>query len=200
MIYALVDELKDASDDYLGWGSDFGKARHLLDEIRTYLPGITLALVVDEAQNIAHMYSQAFRDASASISRSAMRELDSILVGNGYVIYSGTGLTEKAVEDNTGSNAARIVPSSTRTCSHTKAFDSRDAQSAYISKYLLPRLKNSPSGKLLLDRAWDWLRGRYFPVPMHMTFANISPQASFHCVFRWMPDFEFLSLSSQIIE
>jgi hypothetical protein len=182
-LYTVVNALKEASNEYLGWGDDFGKARELLDEISAYLPGISLALVVDEAQNIARMYREAFGDNSSSMTRSVLHELDGVLSRKGYVIYSGTGLIEKDVLDNTSSNVARVGMTTTQSYSQTKAFDSRDAQSMYILRYLPLYLRDSPSSRLLLGRAWDWLCGRYFLVLPYTTLANISSKASFHCIF-----------------
>ena len=41
------------------------------------------------------------------------------------------------------------------------AFDSELAQWTYILQYLPPHYADTPSGKMLLSRAWDWLCGRY---------------------------------------
>ena len=44
------------------------------------------------------------------------------------------------------------------------AFDDRNRQRAYILSYMPPHVSQSDSGRILIDRAWNYCRGRYVPL------------------------------------
>jgi hypothetical protein len=197
----LAATLRFASDDFVNVDDKVdGPASKLLDDIGEYLPGISLVAVVDEVQTIASLYKEAFKNDN-NPPRAVLREWDSLISESRIprVIYAGTGLTEKDIEACTFSNVARFGALKTQTYSKTDAFDSQNAQFAYMSKFLPSPLKDSPDGELLLYRAWNWLRGRYFLLLTHTSGPNISSKASFYCNLHGIPDLELVSFSPHII-
>ncbi|KAL1742980.1 hypothetical protein HDZ31DRAFT_41959 [Schizophyllum fasciatum] len=69
------------------------------------------------------------------------------------VIITGTSLDQTPFP-RSGSTRYRLY-------TDTGSFDSREVQRAYILRYLPPSFAKSASGRLLLDRMWIWLKGRY---------------------------------------
>jgi hypothetical protein len=158
----LTEKLSQAGNSYLvGWGG-LQKVYELSNDIKQkFLPGNIFYTVVDESQTAAKRYTDAFRSYYyPSLSRSVLYELNRVTSQTvDCIIYSGTGIAVQDTEETIGDNVAKFLPY--QIFQRTDAFDSRDAQTRYILKFLPPHLKDSPSGKLLLDRAWTWLRGRY---------------------------------------
>ncbi|KIK65247.1 hypothetical protein GYMLUDRAFT_39611 [Collybiopsis luxurians FD-317 M1] len=54
-------------------------------------------------------------------------------------------------------------------CSDTGSFDSPDSQRRYISQFLPPDFESSAKGQVLLDRMWQWLRGRHRYTASYLT-------------------------------
>jgi len=157
----LTSILNKASDEYLGVSGP-GEASTLSSNIYDdYLPLSPLYFVLDEAQRPARLFKEAYRSAvDTSMERPILREIVSAWDIPGYTIVSGTGLSIKEVQEAVQSQVVKPdVPWRTRT--KTGAFDSRQAQSCYISRYLPPHLVHSDSGQALLRRSWSWLHGRF---------------------------------------
>jgi hypothetical protein len=153
--------LNKASDNYLGVKKTTAEKQEVTNLLRD-IEGITSArlyLVLDEAQIPARLYRGAYRSADTSKERPILREILSAWDQLGYTIVAGTGLSVKEVKELVDSTVAKLVVR-WRTCTKTGAFDSPEAQSSYISRYLPPHLLQNDHGRLL-DRCWSWLRGRY---------------------------------------
>jgi hypothetical protein len=162
MFLQLTETLSEASDKYLGVKSTGGEAIRLMAHINHDYISAPLYFVLDEAQIPARLYREAYRsDAKPSTERPILREILSAWKITPYIIVSGTGLSEKEVQDVVGSQVAKTDIQEWLTCTNTGAFDSLEVQSAYISRYLPHHLVQSDSGQLLLRRCWSWLRGRY---------------------------------------
>jgi hypothetical protein len=156
---SLTVILNKASNTFLGVHGEEGEACRLSVEIRKRFIPHKLYLVLDEAQVPAR--SLRASAAEPSIQRPILREILSAWEQQRYIIVvAGTGLSVKEMKEAVGSRIVKPdIPWRTRT--HTGAFDSREAQSDYVSRYLPPHLVQSDSGRLLLQRCWSWLRGRY---------------------------------------
>jgi hypothetical protein len=157
----LTQVLNTAGDMYLGVNGPGGEAVTLMEEIDRRFISNPLYFVLDEAQLPARLYREAYRSATdTSRQRPILREILSAWVIKGYTIISGTGLSVKEVEEATGSQVVKGDVLRWLTVTQTGAFDSPEAQSSYISRYLPRYLLQSDSGRSLLCRCWSWLRGR----------------------------------------
>ena len=123
-------------------------------------------LVLDEAQDAARMYTQAFLAKTGNIHRSALSALittlDSALEALlPHKIITGTGLNLDQVRGEVRSGSGKI--GEIEVVHDTGSFLTKEDQSAYIMQYLWPGTKEgelADDAKRLLRRAWRWLRGR----------------------------------------
>ena len=151
--------LNKANDDYL-----VNVCGCLSVDIRSeYLPSMKLYIVVDEAQEAARKYPNAFKSYTNKnqcqpLLQCIMHAFDERCIGP--TIISGTGLSMKIVSQAIESRVFK-VPAGNWTVNKVGTFDSKPAQQKYIEQYLPPRYADTPSGKALLTRAWEWLHGRY---------------------------------------
>ena len=93
----LTTRLNKASDFYLGVDGP-GEAFMLSDNIHRYI-STDLYFVLDEAQRPARLFTEAYRSGDTSMARPILREIVSAWNIKGYIIISGTGLSEKEVQD-----------------------------------------------------------------------------------------------------
>jgi hypothetical protein len=144
--------LNKASDEYLGV-TGLGEADRVSHEISKIVPG-RLYFVLDEAQRPAGLY------IDHSKPRPILCEILSAWGKTGHIIVAGTELSQKEAQEVVSSPVVKTnIPWRIRT--QTGAFESFEAQSAYISRYLPPHfLVDTPSGQSLLRRCWSWLQGR----------------------------------------
>jgi len=186
--------LDNANDRYLN-----REGKILSRDIRTeYLASIRdFYIVLDEAQLAAKSCTEAFRsyvdpNQSCPLLQVIMHTFHDLRLGP--TIISGTGLSGKIV------NKAMGVAKQGKgflTVSKIGAFDSQLTQQTYIRQYLPSFYVDTPSGEALLNRAWDWLRGRYVFMYLCASFANKTHlKASFYCEFHSTPTERFLMLAT----
>jgi len=152
----LTSILNKASNEYLGVKGT-REANKLSSRIsHRGLP--RLYFILDEAQIPARLHRDAYRSANDdSMQRPILGEIVSAWDKRGHIILSGTGLSMKEVQDAVGSQVLKNDILRPTICTKTGAFDSPEAQSSYISRYLLPNYVQGISGQSLLDRCWSWL-------------------------------------------
>jgi len=155
----VARDLANASEAYL-----LGVANTTMQWILECLPIDSLYVVLDEAQRAAKLYREAFRSRTKPmeprpILHCLVRSIDGLGV-HLRTIISGTGLSMKLVSAALDSRMAKPLPEP-EIINLIGAFDSKPVQHAYVLKYLPPGYGDTPSGKRLLNRVWDWLRGRY---------------------------------------
>ena len=154
----MMNILSDASDEYLD-----DACLDLAWNIRSkYLLIIPFYIVLDEAQLATGTCTGAFRsDVDLMQSQPLLQIIMHLFahLGIGTTIVSGTGLSLKIVSQPRPRVA--MLPKVAYTVTQISAFDSELAQWTYILQYLPPHYTDTPSGKVLLNQAWDWLCGRY---------------------------------------
>jgi hypothetical protein len=74
------------------------------------------------------------------------------------IIIAGTGLSLTSVQKDSTSVIGKTVGDFV-IWSNTGGFNTQDSQSQYICD----KLEGKVLPQQVLDRAWHWLRGRYFP-------------------------------------
>jgi hypothetical protein len=118
--------------------------------------------IIDEAQQAGRQYTHAFADGEGNNSRPVLRAIIRYLVPFRFcrIIISGTGFSHKHFETVVISATGRD-PRQWSTEHDVGDFGDREKQMAYVSAYLPPKFLCSKSGKLLQQRIYDWLRGRY---------------------------------------
>ncbi|KAF8824264.1 hypothetical protein HHX47_DHR8000440 [Lentinula edodes] len=133
---------------------------NLADEIQSTweMPaGDFFYIVVDEANVASRMHEEAFEDQCGrypilkEIIRSLRRRMGSLPV---KFIVSGTIIPEEHFQSNVGEW------DDFHWCSDTGSFDDREEHCRYVTKFLPPKFATSVPGQALLDRMWQWLRGR----------------------------------------
>jgi hypothetical protein len=192
----MTKTLKNANDEYLDDAGQF-----LSRDIRTeYLASIhDFYIVLDEAQLAAKSCTEAFRsyvdpNQSRPLLQVIMHTVHDLRLGP--TIISGTGLSGKIVNKAMESRVAK-QGKGFLTVSKIGAFDSQLTQQNYIRQYLPSFYVDTPSGEALLNRAWDWLRGRYVFMYLCASFANKTHlKASFYCEFHSTPTERFLMLAT----
>ena len=134
-----------------------------LDSVRRILGVTPLFIVIDEAQALAHQYSQYFCSSNNPRSpRPVIRNL--VEVWSQHVrnmIISGTGLSMKSLEDALHSVIAKDRRGGTVPVTDLGAFESDVNQRAYFKRYLPPRFLTTQSGERLASRIVFWLHGRF---------------------------------------
>ncbi|KAJ3849165.1 hypothetical protein EV368DRAFT_85820 [Lentinula lateritia] len=134
---------------------------NLADEIQSTweIPaGDFFYIVVDEANVASRMHEEAFEDQCGrypilkEIIRSLRRRMGHLPV---KFIVSGTIIPEEHFQSNVGEW------DDFRWCSDTGSFDDREEHRRYVTKFLPPKFVISVPGQALLDRMWQWLRGRH---------------------------------------
>ena len=158
---ALLDVLKDAGDAYL-----LRRTQEVRDRLSALQNGFGLDkkfyLIVDEVQVALHRLDTCFRsDQNKSTNRPVLKPLIRTwqdLVTSMPIIVAGTSLSIDLINEPVGSAVMKrgaFSPVAT-----TGAFDDRDLQLAYILRYMPPHLSKSDSGQALINRAWNYCRGR----------------------------------------
>lgn len=120
--------------------------------------------VLDEVQaTIAPLSGRLgeFMSESSKAKRPILREIwlfwSRVLDQNMHLVLSGTGIEFQSLEDTLSSIACK--ERGYKIVRDIGAFNSREAQTKYIKRYL-PAAWDEPQWKEFLDRAWGWLRGR----------------------------------------
>ncbi|KAJ3848715.1 hypothetical protein EV368DRAFT_86306 [Lentinula lateritia] len=115
-------------------------------------------IVIDEANVASQKHNGAFEDEHGrypllkEIIRSWKRRMGHLPI---KFIVAGTVIPQEHFRSNTGEWDEFWW------CSNTGYFEDPENHRRYISQFLLPQFEKSNTGRLLLDRMWHWLRGRY---------------------------------------
>lgn len=163
-LFAKVsDLLKDASDDYLMVTIPTEVKERLVASQEKYKLDTDFYLILDEAQRAIEELVGCFRSESKKlVNRPVLRPIISAWSAAADekfpIIISGTGLSIDIVNEVVGS--AILKPAPFGRVTRTGAFDTRERQLDYISRYMPPHIAESESGKELLERAWTYARGR----------------------------------------
>ena len=158
---ALSKILTDASNNYLGMGAREING-YLSQVLERYQLGRRFYLVLDEAQYTHGKagLDRCFRsESNMSTLRPVLRPiLKSWIEAVEFpVILSGTGISMAVVSDviaslkSTGFNVVKSIG----------AFDNQELQKRYMLRYMPPKYAESESGAFLIERAWNFIRGRY---------------------------------------
>ncbi|KAJ7159582.1 hypothetical protein C8R46DRAFT_371984 [Mycena filopes] len=112
--------------------------------------------VLDEAQVAATHLSRAFEPEPTThpILVEILRCWDSHWPQPASFVIAGTDVPLKVMERWKDSTDLRWT-------SDTGAFDDRSLQDAYLRRFLPPALFESSPGQVLLERIWQWTRGRH---------------------------------------
>ncbi|KAJ7152447.1 hypothetical protein C8R46DRAFT_1121262 [Mycena filopes] len=112
--------------------------------------------VLDEAQNAATHLPRAFEPEPTThpILVEILRCWDSHWPQPASFVVAGTDVPLKVMERWKDSTDLRWT-------SNTGTFDDQSLQDAYLRRFLPPELLESSPGQLLLDRIWQWTRGRH---------------------------------------
>ncbi|KAG7087854.1 hypothetical protein E1B28_013792 [Marasmius oreades] len=144
-------------------------------EIALILPGFNkqdrlIRIVVDEAQEAANLFPHAF---SSSINtqrrRPVLRELlfvwSSHLMAPGKskshytFVITGTGMSKELIVDALSSTTMK--PAEFKEYKTIGSFDQQVNQMKYIKRFIPQCIWDTFVGKILMDRMWYWLEGRY---------------------------------------
>ncbi|KAJ3884538.1 hypothetical protein GG344DRAFT_83873 [Lentinula edodes] len=134
---------------------------HLMEEIQSIweMPGGDFFYIaVDEVNVASRMHEEAFEDQRGrypilkEILRSLRRRMGQLPV---KFVVSGTIIPEAHFQSTIGEW------DDFRWCSETGSFNDPDEHRRYITKFLPPKFAISVPGQALLDRMWQWLRGRH---------------------------------------
>lgn len=121
--------------------------------------------VLDEAQVAGELHMGAFCDKDSIHPRPVLRPIIRAWAGAAHAsvrfIVSGTGFSHRLFESVLISGVGKSSPVQWKTIRSTGDFINREAQESYISHYLPPMFLSSPSGRDLVSRMYEWLRGRY---------------------------------------
>lgn len=127
-----------------------------------------LYLIFDESQQAIKKYDQAFLSMTPTVPivhRPVLHVLASTCVGDSLqspLIFSGTGLQAKFVWDIIASGSGKAI--TVHKYHNTGSFISEVDQKKYLTRYLWPGQKPEAltgDALRLVNRAWQWLRGRY---------------------------------------
>ncbi|KAJ7070091.1 hypothetical protein C8F01DRAFT_543554 [Mycena amicta] len=110
-----------------------------------------LFIVLDEASLAVEMFSDAF--GGNSLLQVIIQGWIDLTENRCTIICAGIQIPRARFEEGAGSDFAWT--------SNTGAFDDPVRQEEYMAKFLPPTLRDSPSGRFLIARAWRWLRGRH---------------------------------------
>ncbi|KAG8806438.1 hypothetical protein FRC17_004991 [Serendipita sp. 399] len=134
-----------------------------LAQIQTMLggPRFRLFTVIDEAQGIANTYMDFFRsEVKPDKPRPILSEILTLwLIPSMNYIISGTGLSQKLLEDTLSSRVGKIVVQ--ETVHDLGAFDRGVPHVEYLKRYFPPRILESLKWEPFLSRLLYWLCGRY---------------------------------------
>ncbi|KAH7902992.1 hypothetical protein BJ138DRAFT_1021275, partial [Hygrophoropsis aurantiaca] len=158
----LSKELSDASDKYLMIGGlrVHSKLLALQDEFGDFV------IVLDEAQIAIETLNGTFRsERDKSVKHPVLRPIISACTAASEfpVILSGTDLSFEIV--NHVVYSAVMKDSIFTHATNTGAFDDRERQCNYIMHYMPKFIAESESGRKLLGRAWNCVRGRCSAIP-----------------------------------
>ncbi|KAI3621028.1 hypothetical protein WG66_013385, partial [Moniliophthora roreri] len=127
-------------------------------------------IVIDEAQEAASSFPNAFMSAKNVGFRPILREVVYQWTNllnmrtrnlNMSFVVTGTGVSVKHLTEAIGSASFKHRSHKFLESSATGAFDSREEQETYVARYVPPEVLDTDLGRKLLDRMWHWLRGRY---------------------------------------
>lgn len=113
-------------------------------------------IVLDEANHASHKHERAFRENGKyyPVLKAIVRAWQKRLSGHPFVlIVSGTEIPSDLFCDP--EEWGGWVWSS-----NTGAFDVRERYWQYVQRYLPPALRRTSEGERLIERMWNWLRGR----------------------------------------
>lgn len=152
----MMSFFRDVDDLYIA-----DSVSHTLMDVRK-LSGIShadgLYIAIDETNHAIQQYSRSFEDSGGhypllkEILRFWRRSTASV---NGTFIVAGTELPRGIFQYEIGEW------DDFRWCSDTGVHDNRELYESYMTRLLPPALRDSDSGKQLVQRMWTWLRGRY---------------------------------------
>ncbi|PVF99445.1 hypothetical protein CPB86DRAFT_814023 [Serendipita vermifera] len=117
--------------------------------------------VLDEVQVTGRIHKVCFSDADGELWQPVLWPIIRKMTENSLfpIIVSGTGFSLEHFKDVLTSGVSKHS-SQTWTVQHTTGdFTLQEVQSSYISHYLPSSFLNSPSGTLLGDHMFKWLRG-----------------------------------------
>jgi hypothetical protein len=126
-----------------------------------------LWIVLDEAQIAPDRYSTAFyteqsdKKTEDGHGRSVLREMVTnfnLIELPTRIIVAGTGLSLDSTAKDSTSTIGKTV-GDFAVWNNTGGFNTQYSQSQYICD----KLEGKVLSQQILDRAWHWLRGRYFP-------------------------------------
>lgn len=132
-----------------------------LDEIRTTWDLVSdsplhLFFAVDEANYSSQKFAHAFRDEHGCypVLKTILSTWQERMSGIPTTfVVAGTQIPKHYFLNDEWKTARWI--------SNTGAFTSQESHREYILRYLPKELSDSPSGRDLVSRAWDWCRGRF---------------------------------------
>ncbi|KAH7867958.1 uncharacterized protein C8R40DRAFT_1178380 [Lentinula edodes] len=134
---------------------------HCLDEIQNIWEVSIddfFYIVLDEANVASRKHEEAFEDQYGhypilkEIIRSLRQRMGHLPV---RFVVSGTIIPEEHFQSSVGEW------DDFRWCSDTGSFDDPEEHRRYVSKFMPTEFASSVTGQTLLDRMWQWLRGRH---------------------------------------
>jgi hypothetical protein len=139
--------------------------------------------VLDEVQVVAQSLKGCFSDAKGLIKRPVLRPIIQRLAEDSMndIVVSGTGFH---LEDFRTVVLSGIVKDGApwHVEYSTGDFSDQETQKSYTARYLPMQFLNSHSGKMLQNRLYEWLRGRYVVYKIFRTnLLSKVLQAQIHC-------------------
>ncbi|KAF7299283.1 hypothetical protein MIND_00877200 [Mycena indigotica] len=111
-----------------------------------------LFIVIDEAQVGVELKRTSFGDGN-SLLREIIGAWQTLTRGSCTFICAGIRIPSSMFSDKPGGDFEWT--------SDTGEFDDPDAHERYVTKFLPPKFRDTPSGRFLLARFWRWCRGRH---------------------------------------
>ncbi|KAF7299279.1 hypothetical protein MIND_00876800 [Mycena indigotica] len=111
-----------------------------------------LFIVIDGAQAGVRLEDTSFDDGN-SLLREIIGAWQTLTRGSCTFICAGIRVPSSMFSDKPGGDFEWT--------SDTGEFDDPDAHERYVTKFLPPKFRDTPSGRFLLARLWRWCRGRY---------------------------------------
>ncbi|KAL5514187.1 hypothetical protein ACEPAG_2275 [Sanghuangporus baumii] len=158
----LSGNLKDANDKYLMIGG-YQIHEYLLGLQKKFGLGDDFYLILDEAQRAIKSLDGCFRsEKNQAIKRPVLRPIIKVWkqATKFPVIVSGTSLSiDDSINETVGAAIMKFKPFDRAT--ETGAFDNESRQREYILRYMPRHLVETDSGRVFLERAWNYVRGRH---------------------------------------